>query len=70
MDGECPIPDIPLEAARAFKVWCRLDALRDFGGGAVIMAQAGLSAVEIDLLVVIETTVQKVRRANTPAKEE
>jgi len=70
VDGECPLPELPLEAERAFRTWRRLDALRDFGGGAVIMAQAGLSTDEIDLLVTIEDAVQEVRRANAPGREE
>lgn len=62
-DAGCIVPPVPAGAALVMATWRRLDALRDFGGGAVILAQAGLSAFEMDLLAELEGEVQRARGA-------
>jgi len=61
--GECLVPPAPTETVRVLDTWHLLNELREFGGGGVIMAQAGLSAFEVGLLATIERAVKDAAKA-------
>jgi hypothetical protein len=61
--GQCLVPPVPAGAERAVRVWQTMSALREFGGAAgVVLAAAGLSAFELELVAAIESAVAKARR--------
>jgi len=64
------VPSLPSEAVRAVALWSKLNALQQYGVGAHLMAQAGLSAFEVDLLAVVAEEVRSAPRPRASAEEE